>query len=86
MLELYQFEKCPYSRKVRFKLSELELDFIARNVPEDRSRREMIKRVSGQIGVPVLVDSAAGLVMNESEKIIEYLEEKYGDREHLPQK
>ena len=86
MLELYQFEKCPYSKKVRLKLSELELDYITRNVPVDRSRRDMVKRVSGQIGVPVLIDSRTGLVMAESDEIVAYLEKEYAGKKRPAQK
>ncbi|MFB6204111.1 MAG: glutathione S-transferase N-terminal domain-containing protein, partial [Candidatus Nanohaloarchaea archaeon] len=41
--ELYEFEGCPYCRKVREKLTELQIDFIARQVdPHDRSRVEEV--------------------------------------------
>ncbi len=76
LLEVYQFEQCPYCSKVRKKMTDLGLDFIARHVdPYDRSR---VKEVSGQEGVPVLVDPNTGTTMPESDDIIEYLEERYG--------
>ncbi|MEX2493879.1 MAG: glutaredoxin domain-containing protein [Nitrospirales bacterium] len=46
MLELYQFEECPYSTKVRKKLSEMEIDYILRNVPEDNATRNRLKSLS----------------------------------------
>ncbi len=57
MLELYQFEACPYSRKVREKMSELEVDYLLRNVSSDKSKRERLIQVSGQDGIPTLIDS-----------------------------
>jgi glutaredoxin 3 len=76
MLELYQFEGCPFCSKVREKLSELKIDFIARQVgKKDRSR---VEEVSGQTNVPVLVDPNTDTVMPESDDIVEYLEEHYG--------
>ncbi len=77
MLELYQFEGCPFCSKVRKKLSELKIDFIARQVDkEDRSR---VEEVSGQTNVPVLIDPNTDTVMPESDDIVEYLEELYGE-------
>ena len=76
MLEVYQFEGCPYCSKVRQKMTELGIDFIARSVdPDDRSR---VEEVSGQTNVPVLVDPNTDTVMPESDDIVEYLEEHYG--------
>ncbi len=76
ILELYQFEACPFCSKVRQKFTKLGVDFIARSVdPNDRTR---VENVSGQTGVPVLVDPNTDTVMPESDDIVEYLEENYG--------
>ena len=40
MLELWQAEWCPYSHRVRLRLTELELDWVARTVPLDRAQRD----------------------------------------------
>lgn len=77
LLEVYQFEGCPYCKKVRQKMKELGLDFIARQV-EPNGDRERVKEVSGQTGVPVLKDPNTDTVMPESDDIVEYLEEHYG--------
>ncbi|OCL25545.1 glutaredoxin [Orenia metallireducens] len=76
MIKLYQFETCPFCAKVRNKLDELELEYEKIEVPKDREKRTKIKELSGQIKVPVIEDSD-GTVVNDSAKIIEYLEEKY---------
>lgn len=75
LLEIYQFEGCPYCSKVRKKLTDLQIDFIARQV--DPSNRDRVKEVSGQENVPVLVDPNTDTVMPESDDIVEYLEEYY---------
>lgn len=75
MLEVYQFEGCPFCSKVRSKMSELGIDFIARQV--DKNDRSRVEEVSGQTGVPVLVDPNTGTTMPESDDIVEYLEEHY---------
>lgn len=76
LLELYQFEQCPYCGKVRKKLTELGIDFIARHV--DPYDRERVEEISGQENVPVLRDPNTGETVNESDDIIEYLDEHYG--------
>jgi glutaredoxin len=44
-MELYQAEWCPHSHKVRQRLTELGLDFVARQVPADPDDRdEMLRR------------------------------------------
>ena len=80
MLELYQFEQCPYCKKVREKLTELDLDYICRNVPKGSETRELLVDLGGQEQVPFLVDTNGGEVvkMYESDDIVDYLEENYG--------
>ncbi len=76
MMKLYQFEGCPYCKMVREKLSELQITYINVNVPRDKSRRQEVIQVSGQPSVPVLVDGDT--VLDDEEKILPYLMEKYG--------
>lgn len=78
MMKLYQFEGCPYCHMVREKMSELLLTYITVNVPRDRAQRQEVIAVSGQPSVPVLVDG--DLVLDDEEKILPYLDEKYGSK------
>lgn len=83
MLELYQFEACPYSKKVREKLTELEIDYILRNVSPDKTKRERLMKISGQSGVPTLVDIDQDLIIaGDDEKIISHLEKHYPRKTH----
>lgn len=76
MLELYQFESCPYCSKVRKKLTELGIDVKLKQV--DKNDRSRVEEVSGQTNVPVLVDPNTDTTMPESDDIVDYLEEHYG--------
>jgi len=79
-LELYELPGCPYCAKVTTKLDELGLDYVSHEVPSSHSKRTEVEEISGQTGVPVLVDPDNGIEgMPESSDIIEYLEETYGD-------
>lgn len=82
MLELYQFEGCPYCQKVRRALSDLQLDFVCRNVSPDAksSRSTALMKLGGKMQVPFLVDQANSVYMYESADIIAYLHETYGSK------
>ena len=78
MLELYQFEECPYSTQVRLKMSEWEIDYLLRNVSKLKSKRHRLKKISGQTGVPTLVDTGRNVIITGDEKkIITYLRDHY---------
>ncbi|WP_232686700.1 glutathione S-transferase N-terminal domain-containing protein [Halobacterium zhouii] len=78
-LELYRLDGCPYCAKVETKLDELDIDYEQHEVPSSRAERDEVKEVSGQAGVPVLVDEENGVEgMPESDDIVDYLDEQYG--------
>jgi glutathione S-transferase len=78
-LTLYELEGCPYCAKVISKLDELGLEYDSIMVPRSHAERTEVKEVSGQTGVPVLVDKEHGVEgMPESDDIVAYLEETYG--------
>ena len=77
-LELYELPGCPYCGKVIAKLDELDLEYESHEVPRSHGRRTEVKEVSGQTGVPVLVDHEHGVEgMAESDDVVAYLEETY---------
>jgi len=77
-LELYELEGCPYCAKVTTKLDELDLDYESHLVPASHGDRTEVEEISGQTGVPVLVDADNGVeAMAESDDIVAYLEETY---------
>ena len=79
-LELYEFEACPYCRKVREALSILDLEVLVKPCPKGGPRyREEVKRRGGRALFPFLVDPNAGKEMYESDDIIRHLFERYGD-------
>ena len=78
-LELYKLPGCPYCAKVETKLDELGLDYVEHEVPSSHGERDEVEAVSGQTGVPVLVDPDHDVEgMPESDDIVRYLEETYG--------
>lgn len=75
---LYQAEWCPYCARVRAKMTDLLLDYKTVNVPRDHAERTIVKEVSGQTGIPVMVDGDT--VLDDDDTIIPYLEKKYGKK------
>lgn len=79
-IELYVLPGCPYCAKVTDKLAELDLDYVSHEVPSAHSQRTEVQEISGQTGVPVLVDTDHGIEgMPESDDIVAYLEKTYGE-------
>ena len=79
-IELYTLSGCPYCKKVRRKLDRLGLEYETHEVPRSHGDRDEVEAISGQTGVPVLVDHEHGVEgMPESDDIVAYLEETYGN-------
>ncbi len=79
-IELYELPGCPFCAKVVDALDELGLEYESHEVPRARGDRTEVEEISGQTGVPVLVDRDHGVEgMPESDDIVAYLEETYGD-------
>ncbi len=78
--ELYEFENCPFCRKVREALSILDLEADVRPCPKNGPRyREAVRKRGGKAQFPYLIDPNTGTEMYESDDIVEYLFDRYGD-------
>jgi glutaredoxin 3 len=75
-MTLYDLDSCPYCRMVRDKLAELKVPYDKISVPGNRPDRHEVFKVSNQWTVPVLVDG--DVMLDDEEKILPYLQEKYG--------
>jgi glutaredoxin/uncharacterized protein (DUF302 family) len=74
-MKLYQAEWCPFSHRVRAKLTELGVDYELVNVPASAKKREELEKVAGTKAIPVLVDGER--VITDSDEAISYLEQEY---------
>lgn len=81
-MKLYAQPFCPYCLKVKRALRDLDLGYETERASFFKFRRDEVRAVSGQSQVPVLVDPEQGVEgMNESDDIVDYLYETYGDNE-----
>ncbi len=79
MLELYQAEWCPYSHRVRQRLTELGVDFVTRQVPADPPERDAMRERTGADEIPALVREG-GEPLVGSDAILAWLNERYDER------
>jgi glutathione S-transferase len=78
-LQLYDFEGCPYCRKVREALSILDLDAQVFPCPKGGTLfRPEVRHRGGKEQFPFLVDPNTGKEMYESAEIVQYLFATYG--------
>jgi glutathione S-transferase len=78
MLELYQTEWCPASRRVREHLTELGLDYLVRQVPVEREQRTALLAATGTDSIPALLLEDGSVVVGE-EAIEGYLDERFDE-------
>jgi len=82
LLELYEFEGCPFCRKVRDALTELDLEAMVYPCPKGGTvYRPKAIALGGKAQFPYLVDPNTGTAMYESDDITAYLFATYGGRE-----
>lgn len=83
LLELYEFEGCPYCRLVREALTEICMDVVVYPCPAGGSRfRPRARELGGgSTTFPFLVDPNRDVAMAESRDIVTYLYEHYTERD-----
>ncbi|KAL2335805.1 hypothetical protein Fmac_010251 [Flemingia macrophylla] len=79
-LQLFEFEACPFCRRVREALTELDLSVEVYPCPKGSVRhREVVRKTGGKEQFPFLIDQKSGISMYESGDIVKYLFERYGE-------
>ena len=78
MLQLYQAEWCPASRRVREHLTELGVDYLIHQVPVEREARAALLAATGSDTIPTLLVGGATPIVGE-EAIELYLDEHFAE-------
>ncbi len=73
---LFQTEWCPASHRVRQRLTELGVAYLAVSVPVERAERTALVAATGSDSIPALV-SVGGAVLVGEEAILDYLAGTY---------
>jgi glutathione S-transferase len=78
-IEVYEFEGCPFCRRVREALTRLDLDASIRPCPKGGRRfRDELRRIGGKSQFPFMRDPNTGKEIYESGAIVDYLFAQYG--------
>ena len=78
MLELFQSEWCPASRRVRQRLTELGVDYVNRQVPVERAERTALVAATGGDTIPALrLENGAAIVGEDN--IVAFLGEQFDE-------
>lgn len=84
-LKLYEFEACPYCRRVRDVITRLNLDVEIYPCPKNGTRfRPMVQALGGQAQFPFLIDENTGDQLYESKAIIAHLFTHYSHKGRVP--
>ncbi len=76
LLELYQTEWCPASRRVRQRLTEFDVAYVARQVPVERGDRTELFARTGSDSIPALVCEDGEVLVGE-EAILSCLDARF---------
>jgi glutathione S-transferase len=77
LVELWQAEWCPYSHRVRLRLTELGVPFVARQVSVEREERLRLESETGVKSIPTLVDG--GTVVSGGDAILAHLDATFDE-------
>ena len=80
VVTLYQAEWCPHSRKIRQKLTELGVEFLAKQVEAEPKDRGAMREQVGTDEIPVLV-TGEGETIEGEEAILAWLDGRYEPRD-----
>jgi glutathione S-transferase len=82
LIELYQAEWCPNSQRVRQRLTELGVPFVAHQVePEPHQRAAMMAAVSSQ-AIPVLVLDDGTVLDSDADDIVDDLDRYFPETKY----
>ena len=76
LLELYQTEWCLASRRVRQRLTELDVTYVNRQVPVEREERADLRLRAGTNSIPALVCEDGEVLVGEG-RILAYLDARF---------
>ncbi len=81
MIEVWQAEWCPHSATVRQRLTELDIAFVARQVPAERDQRDAMEDELGTRKIPVVRLDDGTVLDGDAHEIVATLSERFPEPE-----
>jgi glutaredoxin len=79
MLRLYQTEWCPHSHKVRQRLTELGVSFVAVQVEPEPEDRKAMREATGSDVIPFAVLPDDTVLTGDADEILAELDRRYDE-------
>jgi glutaredoxin len=79
VIEVWQAEWCPHSALVRQRLTELDVSYVARQVPARPEERDELRAATGQDAIPAVVLDDGTVLAGADEAILAGLDERFDD-------
>ncbi len=79
MIQVFQAEWCPHSSRLRERLTELGVDFVARQAAPFPEQRDELRAETGATSIPTVVLDDGTVLDGETTDIIAALEERFGE-------
>ncbi|CBJ31539.1 Putative uncharacterized protein [Ectocarpus siliculosus] len=83
-IEIYEFEGCPFCRKVREAINIVDIDVVFYPCPQGGPTFRPKAKEMGTTAFPYMVDPNTKTSMPESDEIVKYLFETYGEGAKVP--
>lgn len=77
MIQVFQAEWCPFSARVRERLNELDLPFVALPVPVAREERTVMRERTGTDVIPAVILEDGTVLGGDAEEIVAGLGERF---------
>jgi glutaredoxin len=77
MLIIFQKDSCPYCKKVRDFMSDHDIEYTSVKSETGSASREILRKIGEKDQVPFLMDTSRGVMMYESDEIIEHVQKHY---------
>ena len=77
LIQVFQAEWCPFSARVRERLNELDLPFVALPVPVAKKERTVMQQRTGTRTIPAVILPDGTVLAGDAAEIIAGLDERF---------
>ncbi len=79
MIQVFQAEWCPHSSRLRQRLTELGVDFVARQVDPFPEQRDALREATRSDSIPAVVFDDGTVLAGDTSEIIAEIDARFGE-------